>query len=95
VTLSILHGSWPDAVVLADDPDRRDRAHFERFPIDGADAERRSIEDLSAATVAAISTWGDAEQQADYALPAANVYDDGGAAELLEAIDDALEGDRP
>ena len=93
VTLSILHGAWPDAVVLADDPDRRDRAHFERFAVGGVDAERRLIEDLSDAAVAAVSTWGDAEQQTRYDLPAANVYDDGGADALLEAVDDVL-GDR-
>ncbi|ELY37779.1 DUF1611 domain-containing protein [Natronorubrum tibetense] len=94
VTLSILHGAWPDAVVLADDPDRGDRAHFEQFPVDGVAAERRAIEELSDAVVAGVSTWGDADQQARYDLPAANVYDDGGATELLAAIDDALEGDR-
>lgn len=94
VTLSILHGAWPDAVVLADDPDRQGRAHFERFTVDGVEHERRLIETLSDATVAAVSTWGDAERQAGYDLPAANVYEDGGADELLEAVDDVLEGDR-
>jgi uncharacterized NAD-dependent epimerase/dehydratase family protein len=92
VTLSILHGAWPDAVVLADDPDRRSRAHFERFTVDGVASERRLVEDLSDATVAAVSTWGDADAQARYDLPAANVYEDGGAAALLEAVDGVLEG---
>ena len=94
VTLSILHGAWPDAVVLADEPDRRDRTHFEQFAVEGVDAERRLIEDLSDATVAGVSTWGDTEQRARYDLPAANVYDDGGAEKLLDAVDEALAGDR-
>ncbi|WP_254525721.1 DUF1611 domain-containing protein [Natrinema caseinilyticum] len=94
VTLSILHGAWPDAVVLADDPDRHHRAHFEQFDVDGVETERRLIEDLSDAAVAGISTWGAATEQARYDLPAANVYDDGGAAELLAAIDDVLAEER-
>lgn len=91
VTLSILHGAWPDAVVLADEPVREGRTHFERFHVDGVEKEVRLIEDLSDATVAALSTWGDPEEQADrYGLPAANVYHDGGASELLSAIQEAL-----
>lgn len=91
VTLSILHGAWPDAVVLADEPSREGRTHFERFQVDGVEKEVRLIEGLSDATVAALSTWGDPEEQVDrYGVPAANVYHDGGPAELLSAIQETL-----
>ncbi len=91
VTLSILHGAWPDAVVLADEPVRDGRTHFERFHVDGVEKEVRLIEDLSDATVAALSTWGDPEEEAErYGLPAVNVYHDGGASELLAAIQETL-----
>lgn len=87
VTLAILHGSWPDAVVLADDPSRRSRTHFEQFEVVGVDTERRLIEDLSDARVAAISTWGNADEAADrYGLPAGNVYDDDGPTRILEGV---------
>ena len=91
VALSILHGSWPDAVVLADDPDRRTRTHFERFDVEGITAERRLIEELSDATVVAVSTWGDASAVTEaIALPAGNIYRDGGTGALLESIVDTL-----
>jgi uncharacterized NAD-dependent epimerase/dehydratase family protein len=99
VTLSILHGAWPDAVVLADDPDRTDRTHFESFRVDGVDSERGLIEELSPADVVAVSTWGDASAERErHGLPAANVYDDGGPEELLSAVraglgDDARSAD--
>ncbi|WP_134671783.1 DUF1611 domain-containing protein [Halorussus marinus] len=96
VTLSILHGAWPDAVVLADDPDRTDRTHFESFRVDGVDHERRLIEDLSDAAVAGVSTWGDAATERErLGLPAANVYDDGGPEELLAAVRERLDADAP
>lgn len=92
VTLGVLHGSWPRAVVLADDPERTQRTHFDRFSIDGIETEKRLIEALSDATVAAVSTWGDPESEEydRHGLPAANVYDESGPAELLEAVEDAL-----
>jgi uncharacterized NAD-dependent epimerase/dehydratase family protein len=91
VTLSILHGAWPDAVVLADDPDRDGRTHFERFPIEGVEVEIRLVEELSDASVAALSTWGDPETERDeYGLPTANVYHEDGPATLFDAVDAAL-----
>jgi uncharacterized NAD-dependent epimerase/dehydratase family protein len=92
VTLSILHGAWPDAVVLADDPDRERRTHFERFALDGAAAERRLIEALSDAAVVAVSTWGDPERESDrLGLPAADVFADGGPERLLSAVRSGLD----
>lgn len=87
VTLSILHGSWPDAVVLADEPGRTKRTHFEAFEVDGVARERELIEELSDASVVALSTWGDpTEEQTRHGLPAANVYTRDGPAALLDAV---------
>ena len=91
VTLGVLHGSWPDAVVLADDPRRTRRTHFDRFGVDGIETEAELVESLSDAVVAAVSTWGDPETERDrHGLPAANVYDEGGAKTLLGAVREAL-----
>jgi uncharacterized NAD-dependent epimerase/dehydratase family protein len=89
VTLGLLHGAWPDAVVLVDDPDRDSRTHFHQWPVAGVAAERHLVEELSDATVAAVSTWADPAEK-DYAVPAANVYDEGGADDLLAAVREAL-----
>ncbi len=91
VTLSLLHGAAPDAVVLVDDPDRETRSHFDRLAVSSVETERRAIESVSGTTVAAVSTWADGDAASTlYDLPAANVYEDGGANELLEAVVDAL-----
>ncbi|RAW46341.1 DUF1611 domain-containing protein [Halorubrum sp. 48-1-W] len=87
VTLGVLHGSWPDTVVLADDPRRTRRTHFDRFGVDGVEKEAELVESLSDAVVAAVSTWGDPETERDrHDLPTANVYDEGGAEDLLRAV---------
>ena len=62
VTLSILHGAWPDAVVLADDPDRDRRTHFEQFRVESPEREADLVESLADTTVAGISTWGDPDE---------------------------------
>ena len=91
VTLSILHGAWPDAVVLVDDPNRDRRTHFEQFPVAGVDTEREAVETLADAAVAALSTWGDPDAEGDrHGLPAANVYREDGPGELLATVRDAL-----
>ncbi|EFW92019.1 hypothetical protein ZOD2009_11090 [Haladaptatus paucihalophilus DX253] len=89
VTLGLLHGAWPDAVVLVDDPDRDRRTHFDQWPVAGVEAERHLVEQLSDATVAAVSTWAD-PAEIDYSVPAANVYDEGGADDLLASVREAL-----
>lgn len=92
VTLGILQGAWPDAVVLAHDPDREERTHFPQFTVDGVEKERSLIEELSESTVAGLSTWGDPDAEEDtYGLPAANVYHDDGPAELLGIVQETLE----
>lgn len=93
VTLSVLHGAWPDAVVIADDPDRERRTHFEQFPVQGVAAERALIEDLADTTVAAVATWGDPEPVARrHDLPAANALREGGPERLLSAVREYLDG---
>lgn len=91
VTISILHGANPDAVVLADDPNRSERTHFDRLSVAGVEAERRAIEAVSDSPVAALSTWGDPETESEkYDLPAANTYHEDGPARLLEAVREIL-----
>jgi len=90
VTLSILHGAWPDAVVIADEPGRQARAHFEAFNVEGVERERALIEQLSDARVVGLSTWGKAAAESErHGIPAANVYDPDGPSDLLETV---LEG---
>lgn len=87
VTLSILHGAWPDAVVLVDDPTRERRVLFEQFPIAGVDTERELITALSEASVPAVSTWGDPAVESErYDVPVANVFEVDGADRLLDAV---------
>lgn len=91
VTLSILNGAWPDAVVVADDPDRGRRKHFEQFPVASVADEVALVEELCDGVVAGISTWGDpATVDYETALPVTNVYHDGGRERLFEAVRDAL-----
>lgn len=91
VTLSILHGAWPDVVVLVDDPDRSRRSHFEQFPVQGVETERALVEELSEARVAALSTWGEpATERERFGLPTANVYHEDGPAALLGGVREAL-----
>jgi uncharacterized NAD-dependent epimerase/dehydratase family protein len=93
VTLSILNGASPDAVVLADDPGRSRREHFEQFPVAEVDREVALIEELSDGEVAAVSTWGDPDElDYDVDVPVANVYQEHGADALLTAVRESLEG---
>lgn len=93
VTLSILHGSWPDSVVLVDDPNREHRTHFEQFPVESPSTSCELIDMLSDAEVDAVSTWGDSETVADqYPAPTENVFEPGGAAALLKHVRTAIEG---
>jgi uncharacterized NAD-dependent epimerase/dehydratase family protein len=91
VTLGILHGVWPDAVVLADDPGRSGRTHFEQFPVEGVETEVAHIEALSDASVVALSTWGDPAVESErHGLPAANPYEEEGPADLLATVRESL-----
>jgi uncharacterized NAD-dependent epimerase/dehydratase family protein len=85
VSLALLQGSWPDAVVLVDDPTREQRDDFEQFSVPDVASEAELVESLSAATVAGVSTWGD-PNEVEYPYPAANVYDENGPETLLEEV---------
>lgn len=91
VTLGLLHGSNPDVVIVADDPDRVKRDDFDRFEIGGLQEEIEIIEHLSEAEVAAISTWGDAAKVEDtVGIPTGNVLKDGGPEAILHGVQGAL-----
>ena len=61
VTLSLLHGADPQAVVLIHDPERLQRDGFEddKMDIPGWQIERELIEKLSRAKVVGLGTWGE------------------------------------
>lgn len=61
VTLSLLHGADPQAVLLIHDPERLQRDGFEedKMDIPGWQIERELIEKLSRAKVVALGTWGE------------------------------------
>lgn len=91
VTLGLLHGAFPDAVVLADDPGRDRRDDFEQFEVGSVADEIDHIERLCPTDVVAVSTWGDpAAVSSTVGLPAGNVLEDGGALTLLNAVEEAL-----
>ncbi len=86
VTLSILHGSWPDVIVLADEPNRTKRTHFEQFDVWGIETERDLIESLSDTVVATVSTWSNHDDEATLDVPTGNVFQDGGTSRILDAV---------
>lgn len=90
VSLALLEGAWPDAVVMVDDPSRETRDDFERFAVPDVESEAARVGSLSDAAVAAVSTWAD-PAAVDYPFPAANVHREGGPERLLDAVSDALE----
>jgi uncharacterized NAD-dependent epimerase/dehydratase family protein len=90
VSLALLEGAWPDAVVVVDDPDRETRDDFEQFSVPSVGEEAVLVESLSEATVAAVSTWGDPAEES-YPYPAANVYREGGTERLLDYVLSALD----
>jgi len=55
VALAILHGCWPDAVVLVHDPERERRDGFPRFEVPDPEAEIALIESLSRAEVVSVA----------------------------------------
>ncbi|WP_439026994.1 DUF1611 domain-containing protein [Haloarchaeobius sp. DT45] len=89
VTMGLLQGAWPDAVVVVDEPGRERREDFDQFAVPAVEDEADRIESLSDATVAAVSTWGD-PAELDYSVPAANVYHEGGPNRLLDAVREVL-----
>jgi len=91
VTLGILHGAFPDAVVLVDDPERERRDDFEQFTVGTIDGEIELVEALAPTDVVAVSTWGDPAAVSNaVGLPVGNVFHDGGALTILDAVKAAL-----
>ncbi|SDM55315.1 Uncharacterized conserved protein, NAD-dependent epimerase/dehydratase family [Halogranum gelatinilyticum] len=90
VSLGLLQGAWPDAVVLVDDPSRETRDDFERFSVPDVASEADRVTSLSDAVIAGVSTWGDADEL-DYPFPAVNVYDEKGPEQLLELVQETLD----
>lgn len=91
VTLSIIHGTWPDAVVLVDEPNRVQRALFDQFSVRGVETEKTLVKQLCDAEIAGLSTWGDpATEKARFEIPVANVYESGGARTLLKAVQECV-----
>lgn len=62
VTLSILHSSDPDAVVLSHDPSRETRSHFPKFKLPSLKEEIRGIEELSETKVVSINAWDNVDE---------------------------------
>lgn len=89
VSLAILHGAWPNGVVLVTDPDRERRVYFEQWPVAGIEAEIDLIDRLSDARVIGISTWGDPDAvniPTKPNIPIVNVFAPGGTATLVSAV---------
>ncbi|SEO28739.1 Uncharacterized conserved protein, NAD-dependent epimerase/dehydratase family [Halogranum amylolyticum] len=89
VSLALLQGSWPDAVVLVDDPTRERRDDFEQFAVPDVTSEAALVESLSEATVAAVSTWA-GRDEVHYPYPTGNVFDENGPETLLSAVETVL-----
>ncbi len=65
VTLAILHGCWPDAVVLVHDPGRERRDGFPRFRVPSPEAEIALIRSLCRAEVVSVALNGYDRELAD------------------------------
>ena len=65
VTLSLLHGTDPQAVILVHDPERKVRDAFDNPPLlmPSWQQERELIEKLSRAKVVALVTWGEKKKK--------------------------------
>jgi len=85
----ILKGSCPDAVVLADDPQRQDYKDTD-IPIAGAEKERKVIEMIGDAPVVAVGCPGSDPDEISTSLPTFDVVSDRGASSMLSHILDTL-----
>lgn len=109
---SVLHPAWfgthaglrasqPDAIVLADDPDREAHVAYgdEETGIAPVGDQIEALErhgdtrDPNGRTaVAAIATWSDEPAGEEYPRPAANIMQEGGTEKLLESVEAMLDG---
>ena len=85
----ILKGSCPDAVVLADDPERQ---HYKDtdIPMAGAEKEREVIEMVSNAPVVTVGCPGSNPSDISTSLPTFDVVSDSGASSMFSHILDTL-----
>jgi len=95
VTLSLLHGADPQAVVLVHDPQRKFRAGMGvEMPIPDWREERDLIEKLSRAKVVSLCTWGKENKEIlekDSDIPVFDLTNQEDAEKLLELLMDYLE----
>ncbi|WP_457620441.1 DUF1611 domain-containing protein [Methanopyrus sp.] len=89
VTLAILHGAWPDAVVLVHDPFRESRDGFPRFRVPDPRTEAALVESMSAAEIVSVvlRTWD--EKLAEELSPEGYIVERLG--ELRRTVDRVLE----
>ncbi|EHP83570.1 DUF1611 domain-containing protein [Methanotorris formicicus] len=95
VTLSLLHGADPQAVVLVHDPQRKQRMGLSvELPIPDWREERDLIEKLSRAKVIALCVWGEENKTLikDSDIPVFDLTNQDDAENLLELLMDYLEG---
>ncbi|ADC70279.1 protein of unknown function DUF1611 [Methanocaldococcus sp. FS406-22] len=94
VTLSLLHGADPQAVILVHDPQRKYRAGFDtELPMPDWRDERELIEKLSRAKVVALCVWGKENKALikDSDIPVFDLTNQNEAEKLLELLINYLE----
>ncbi len=94
VTLSLLHGSDPQAVILVHDPQRKYRMGLGmKIPIPDWREERDLIEKLSRAKVVSLCTWGEENKEImikDSDIPVFDLTNSDDAEKLLDLLMDYL-----
>lgn len=93
VTLGLLYGSMPDAVVLVHDPFRKKMSAFEQFDMNNWQDEVKIIEDLGNTKVIALSCLDDEgveKLRAETELPVANPLREEGLKVLIDAIENVF-----
>ncbi|HEW91947.1 MAG TPA: DUF1611 domain-containing protein [Thermotogaceae bacterium] len=93
VTLGLLYGSMPDAVILVHDPFRKEMSAFEQFSMNDWKKELEIIEKLGKTTVIALACLSDEgveRLQRETDLPVANPLKEEGLNTLILAIKKAI-----
>lgn len=93
VTLGLLYGSMPDAVILVHDPFREKMSAFEQFKMNNWQEEAKTIEKLGSTKVIALSCLNDEgveKLKNETELPVGNPLTEEGLTVLIEAIEKAI-----